>query len=550
MTAIKNILFVMADQLRWDYLSCYGHPHLHTPNIDRIAEKGVRFDKAYVQSPVCGPSRASTYTGRTVFSHGATWNHVPLPIGEWTLGDYLKPAGIRTAVVGKTHMKPDTEGMARLGLNPATDIGVLVSEAGFDPYERDDGLHPTGVLRRKNKPLAYNDWLNAHGYDGENPWNDYANSAEGPNGEVLSGWYLENSNLPARVREEHSESAYMTDRAIQFIEEQGDEPWLCHLSYIKPHWPYIAPAPYHDMYGPDTWLPVHRDESERQTGNPVFKAFTDQRVSQAFSDTEIRNAVMPAYMGLVKQIDDQLGRLFDWMAETGRDTDTMIVITSDHGDYLGDHWMGEKELFHECSVRIPLIIHDPRPQADATRGTVSDALVESIDLVPTFVEAAGQQPAYHRLEGQSLMPLLQGSDMDDHTWRDAVFSEIDYGAYQSQELLGVDADRARGYMLRTRRWKYVHFTGFPPQLFDLANDPDEFHDLGEDAAHATTRDDMHRRLLERLTARKNRVTVTSEQFENYKEPERKGGVLIGFKDHAHFQDHMNSGRRSSHLEEN
>ena len=86
---IKNILFIMADQLRWDYLSCYGHPHLHTPNIDRLAERGVRFDKAFVQSPVCGPSRASFYTGRTVFSHGSTWNRVPLPIGELTLGDYL-----------------------------------------------------------------------------------------------------------------------------------------------------------------------------------------------------------------------------------------------------------------------------------------------------------------------------------------------------------------------------------------------------------------------------------------------------------------------------
>jgi len=193
MDTVKNILFVMADQLRWDYLSCYGHPYLDTPHIDRLASKGVRFNRAYVQSPVCGPSRASAYTGRTVFSHGATWNHVPLPIGEWTLGDYLQPAGMRTAVVGKTHMIPDAQGMARLGLNQSTDIGLLISHAGFDPYERDDGLHPTTVLKKRGRALAYNEWLNEKGYEGENPWNDYANSAEGPDGSVLSGWYFRNS---------------------------------------------------------------------------------------------------------------------------------------------------------------------------------------------------------------------------------------------------------------------------------------------------------------------------------------------------------------------
>ncbi|MGI9493441.1 MAG: sulfatase-like hydrolase/transferase, partial [Geminicoccaceae bacterium] len=370
MSAIKNILFIMADQLRWDYLSCYGHPHLKTPNIDALAARGVRFTNAFVQSPVCGPSRASFYTGRTVFSHGSTWNGVPLPIGELTLGDYLRPIGVRTAVVGKTHMVPDKDGMARLGLNESTDIGCLISEPGFDAYERDDGLHPNPRLRLRGGKLRYNDWLREHGYEGENPWNDYANAAEGPDGEVLSGWALRNSNLPARVGEEHSETAYMTMRAKDFIQETGDTPWLCHLSYIKPHWPYMAPAPYHDMYGPATFAPVHRDEAERADPNPVYRAFMEMKVSQTFSRQGTRETVLPAYMGLVKQIDDHLGRLFAWMEEIGIAEDTMIVFTSDHGDYLGDHWLGEKELFHECSVRVPLIIHDPRPEADATRGSV------------------------------------------------------------------------------------------------------------------------------------------------------------------------------------
>ena len=463
---IKNILFIMADQLRWDYLSCYGHPHLHTPNIDRLAERGVRFDKAFVQSPVCGPSRASFYTGRTVFSHGSTWNRVPLPIGELTLGDYLRPVGVRTAVVGKTHMEVDQEGMARLGLTRDTELGCIISEPGFEPFERDDGLHPNGAMRMSGAKLRYNDYLNEMGYDGDNPWNDHANSAEGENGEILSGWNLRHSNLPARVREEHSETAYMTARARTFIEETGDTPWLCHLSYIKPHWPYIAPAPYHNMYGPDSFMPVSRHEQEKTGSNPVFNAFMQMQVSETFSRDGVRETVLPGYMGLIKQIDDHLGQLFEYLEQSGKADETMIVFTSDHGDYLGDHWLGEKELFHEMSVRVPLIIVDPRQSADATRGSVSDAMVEAIDLVPTFLEATGAPSANHRLEGRSLMPLLQGDALES-PWRDAVFSEIDYAFYQAREILDAPVSAARGYMIRTDQWKYVHFPGYPAQLFDL-----------------------------------------------------------------------------------
>jgi len=526
MTKIKNILFIMADQLRWDYLSCYGHPHLHTPNIDKLAAKGVRFDRAFVQSPVCGPSRASCYTGRTVFSHGSTWNRVPLPIGELTLGDYLRPLGMRTAVVGKTHMAADTEGMARLGLTSETEIGCIISQPGFEPYERDDGLHPTPNFRKRGGELRYNDYLREHGYEGENPWNDYANSADGPDGEVLSGWYLRNSNLPARVKEEHSETAYMTERAREFIEETGDTPWLCHLSFIKPHWPYMAPIPYHDMYGAETFKDVVRSEEERRDPNPVFGAFMGMRVSESFSTQGVRETVLPAYMGLIKQIDDHLGKLFAYLEDSGKADETMIVFTSDHGDYLGDHWLGEKELFHDVSVRVPLIIYDPRPEADATRGTVCAELVEAIDLVPTFLEATGAPDASHRLEGRSLGGLLRGEKPDD--WRQAAFSEIDYSFYAARETLGVGTADARGYMLRSQRWKYIYFTGFAPQLFDLENDPDEFTDLGRSAEHADIRDMMKDMLLERLLKRRNRVTITDSGVAEVRKGEAKGGVLIGY----------------------
>ena len=138
----KNILFIMCDQLRWDYLACYGHETIRTPNIDKLAAKGVRFDRAYVQSPICGPSRMSFYTGRYARSHGSTWNNAPLRVGEMNIGDHLNPLGMRTALCGKTHMVGDIAGMKRLGIDPASEIGQKIAECGFEKWDRLDGLHP------------------------------------------------------------------------------------------------------------------------------------------------------------------------------------------------------------------------------------------------------------------------------------------------------------------------------------------------------------------------------------------------------------------------
>jgi arylsulfatase A-like enzyme len=517
----RNILFIMCDQLRWDYLSCYGHPHLKTPNIDGLAARGVRFDRAYVQSPVCGPSRMSFYTGRTVFSHGATWNLVPLPIGEHTIGDYLRPHGVRVALAGKTHMREDREDMARLGLARDTDIGLIVAEGGFEPFERDDGLHPVP----KAETVSYNTWLNSLGYDGDNPWSSWANSAAGLDGEILSGWALRNSRYAARVRAEHSETPFITDRALAFIRECAERPWLLHLSYIKPHWPYMAPAPYHALYPREAIRPAARTPSERETAHPVFAAFMDHAPGRSFSREEVRHAVIPAYMGLVKQIDDQLGRLFEYLESSGRMRDTLIVFTSDHGDYLGDHWLGEKELFHEPSVRVPLIVYDPDPASDASRGQVCAALVEAIDLVPTFLDALGINCSRHRLEGLSLLPFLRGAEPIQ--WRTAVFSEIDYAVYQAREALGRDVNECRAYMLRTDRWKYVHFKGFRAQLFDLSEDPDEFVDLGASPSHQGVRQELLGQLLDRLTDRRNRVTVDDEWVRGIRARDRQAGIIIG-----------------------
>ncbi|MBR9879955.1 MAG: sulfatase-like hydrolase/transferase [Gammaproteobacteria bacterium] len=524
MRSRPNLLFIMADQLRADYLGCNGHPTIRTPNIDALARQGVNFTRAYCQAPVCGPSRMSFYTGRYASSHGASYNNVPLRVDEHTLGDYLRPLDYRVALIGKTHMRRDDEGMRRLGLDPQSSRGVLISECGFEPYERDDGLHPD---QSADPDLPYNVYLRRNGYAGDNPWHDAANSAEGEDGEPLSGWYMRHCHLPARVKEEHSETAYTTDRAMAFIAEASDQPWCLHLSYIKPHWPYMAPAPYHALYSPEDMLPAVRAEHERQQPHPVLEAFMQHSESQAFARDEVRQGVVPTYMGLVTQLDDHIGRLMRFLDERGERDNTVIVLTSDHGDYLGDHWLGEKELFHEPSARIPMIVVDPRPQADGGRGQTCERLVEAIDLVPSFIDFAGgdSRTFDHRLEGRSLAPLVQGQTPAD--WRHYAFSEADFAWRPARRSLALEPDQARAFMVTDGRWKYIHYAHHRPQLFDLAQDPQELDDLGTAEHLHEVREQLHRALGDWARQRRGRVTVSNQLVEERTGMAHQRGYLFG-----------------------
>ncbi|MEM7375982.1 MAG: alkaline phosphatase family protein [Pseudomonadota bacterium] len=531
MSDVKNILFIMADQLRWDYLSCYGATHIHTPNLDRLAARGVRFDRAYVQSPICGPSRMSYYTGRYVRSHGSTWNGFPLRVGEPTMGDHLRELGVVSTLVGKTHMTPDRDGMARLGIEPEGVIGARVAECGFEVMVRDDGTNHSDYPGRCAED--YDAYLRSHGMDGDNPWEEWANSAEGPDGELLSGWMLENAPYPARVPKAHSETAWLTTRGIEFIEAQGDAPWLCHLSYIKPHWPYLVPAPYNDMYSAADLPPVNRTQAERETDHPLMQAWVNMRVSHSFSRDAIRDTVAPVYMGLISELDDQLGRLFDYLEASGRFEDTMVVFCSDHGDNMGDHWMGEKDLFHDCSARVPMIISDPRPEADATRGTSTDRLVEAIDLLPTFIDFYEGTQKPHITEGRSLEPLLHGREV---AWRDHVISEYDYATRDARRAVGVDQNDARLAMVFDGRWKYIFVETMRPILFDLETDPDETHDLGADPAYADQIARLSALHFDWARQHHNRITRSSDIIEAMTDAREPPGILIGYANRQELED--------------
>ena len=526
-----NILFIMCDQLRWDYLSCSGHPTLETPHIDLLAQEGVKFGRAFCQAPICGPSRASFYTGRYMSSHGSMANDDPLKASELTLGDYMRPLGYRTALVGKTHTSVSATGLARLGIEPESKEALALACGGFEPFEAHEGLYPDPILPDR---LGYTDYLRQHGFVGTNPWQTFANNNRGESGESLNGWLLRNNGFPSEIPEEHSETAFVTNRAIDFIREADpNKPWCLHLSYIKPHWPLVAPAPYHQLYDSGQVVAAVRSEKEKTNRHPVVEAFAQQEYSVSYAKDPVRNLVIPVYMGLIKQIDDHLGRLFVFLREKKLWDNTIIVFTSDHGDYLGDHWLGEKDLFHDCSSRIPLLIRDPRDQADSTRGSVVDAFVESVDLLPTFIDIGGGKPCIERLEGRSLMSYLHRNAKQDALNpsgddRAYTVSEIDYSDRGPRTLLDVPPYSCRAYMLRTHEYKFIFYEGFRPQLFDLVNDPDELVDLGEDKDFDQQRHVMHEELYCWLRHRKVRTEMPYHKLDAMgPELDEAHGIIIG-----------------------
>lgn len=281
------------------------------------------------------------------------------------------------------------------------------------------------------------------------------------------------------------------------------------------------------MYSVDDVLPANRRDEELVNPHPVLDAYRTTPEGKTFKRDKVRETVIPSYMGLITQIDDELGRLFAFMDDEKLLQDTMIVFTSDHGDFLGDHWLGEKEVFLESAVHVPLIVVDPRRAANKTRGSVNDNLVESIDLLPTFLDVFGVEKPSHLLEGHSLLPQLHGKKIT--AWRDAVFSEMDYSArLPVRQKLRRRLDNCRGFMVRTDEWKYMVYEGFEPLLFNLKKDPQEQNNLASDPRYKKAREAMSARLFEFLRQRQIHPTAPEELVHYWADGIASDEVKIGY----------------------
>ena len=449
-----NILWICTDQQRYDTIGALGNPHVHTPNLDRLAAEGVAFTHAFCQSPICTPSRASFLTGMYPSTIHACTNGNEVWAGAAPLiSRLLADAGYDTGLAGKLHLA-GSQGR----IEPRGDDGYRIFEWSHHP----ENNWPAGH--------AYADWLRGRGYDPD----------------------LVKASPEALPVELH-QSIWCAERAIVFIEQAGDRPWLMSVNPFDPHAPFDPPAEILAHYDPAR-LP-----------GPLFRE-SDLASQARLSDVDFQNPVrrpeefdakmvQAAYYAMIELLDMAVGRMMQAVERLGQRERTIVIFTSDHGEMLGDHGLLLKGCrFYEWLVRVPLLISWPgRFQA----GLVSDALVELTDLTPTLLDACGL-PMPERVQGRSLLPILTGQAAP-HEHRDFVRCEY-------YRALNPDAPGRQGIfegtyatMFRDRRYKLVVYHGHPlGELFDLQADPGEFDNLWNDPAHAAVRFDLLKRSFDAL----------------------------------------------------
>lgn len=473
-----NVLFITADQWRGDSLSAYGHPCVRTPHLDALARDGVMFRRHFSQATPCAPGRASLYTGMYLHNHRVVINGTPLDARHSNVALEARKVGYRPALLGYTDSGADPRQFAPG--DPA-----LRSFGGVLP-----GMTP--VIWSEQHWLAWFSHLKSKGYEVPERFLEVFRPRDDVAGAAGRGL----TYSPARFAAEDSQQAFLTGEAIKYLSMCGSEPWFLHISYLSPHPPFVAPAPYHDMYAPDLVPPpVRAPTVDAEASQHPFLAHYlynqrgwgihynhDSRNNLALSDADVLQA-RATYYGMASEVDAQIGRLLEHLRATGAYDDTLVVFTSDHGEQLGDHWQFAKYAYFDQSFHIPLIVRDPRPRADATRGRQVEAFSENVDVMPTILDFLGLEiPA--QCDGESLLAFCHGPGP--HRWRDAVHWEFDFRDFIAPgegRFLDLAPDQCAMSVLRDERYKYVHFTALPPVLFDLQEDPGELCNLAGDTHH-------------------------------------------------------------------
>ncbi len=438
--ARPNILIIFADEHRADSLGCYGNPDLRSPHIDALARDGVRYTSAFCTYPVCTPSRFSLLSGQYVHEHTCSSNHCTLPASVPTFPRLLRDAGYRTAAVGKMHFTPTY-------LDVGFEAMILAEQDG--PGRWDDDYHRE---LREQGLVDVNDL--------EDQRKEYRDQARPEYWETLGAMP---SNLPARY---HS-SEWIAGKAMGFLEDWGAEANLLMVGFIKPHHPFDPPAEWADAYDPQkVSIPPGWSDAPREEDLQLNKGYFRH---DELKEAAVRRAVA-YYYATIEHMDAQIGQMIDALKRKGLYDNTLIVYTSDHGEYMGSHHLLLKGGYlYDPVVRVPLVIKYPRGWS---AGTTVEGLVSLIDVTTTVVANAGC----------TAPPPMRGLDLRSATeGRDVVFAESRGGNQR---------------MVRTRHRKLV--TADAPavsMLYDLDRDPLEVTNMMDDPAY---RDDRMR--LETLLA--------------------------------------------------
>jgi arylsulfatase A-like enzyme len=436
-----NILIIHADQHRYDCLGAYGNPDLRTPNIDMLAADGVRYQNSFCCFPLCTPSRYSLISGLYVHQHLGWTNRCTLPAGLPTLPRILRDAGYHTKAVGKMHFTPTYLDVGFQEMLLAEQDGPGRYDDDYHRWLREEGLCDRVDLMdqvrayRQQAPPVYWDTFGA---------------------------------LRSDLDEAHHSTTWIGDRSVETIEQWEGGGHLLMVGFIKPHHPFDPPAPWDEMYDPAdlSILPGWTKECLSQD-----LAYHPGHFDMApMTESQLRRAMAYCY-ATISQIDHHVGRLIDALKARGLYEDTLIVYTSDHGDYMGFHHLLLKgNHMYDPLIKVPLIVKFP---GQARAGQVSDVLVNNVDLAPTLLRSAGCE----------VPRAMCGIDL----------AAPDAGS----ALVFAEAPRARQYMVRSQTRKLLLCRDeSQSQYFDLERDPLEMHNLIGEPAYQDEVETMRQQLLQ------------------------------------------------------
>jgi len=451
-----NVLFIVSDDLNC-FLGCYGHPLAKTPNIDRLAARGVRFERAYCAFPLCGPSRNSFLTGLYPNSTGIQANgqifRQSIPT-QLSMPQAFRLAGYFAARVGKLYH-----------YNVPSSIGTNGHD---DPGSWELEINPAGVDRLEEEPKIFS-------------------LEPGKFGGTLS-WYA--SPKGDRV---HTDGI-MADDAAWVLERCGRDrsrPFFLAVGFYRPHTPYVSPkTPYFDMY-PEAAMPLVTGVEQDQQDLPKA-ALGSRKAEQDRMTDELRRQAVQAYLASISFLDAQVGRVLDALDKQGLAESTIIVFTSDHGYHMGEHGLYQKMSLFEESARVPLLIAAPgRCQA----GSVAQSPVSQVDIFPTLAALCGVEPPKN-LQGQSLVPLLADPAVPGRGWAVTQVTRGNPSRVSQPKEEGAKGKQFYGYSLRTPRWRYTEWDEGREgrELYDHDADPKEITNLADVPAHAATVAELSKQL--------------------------------------------------------
>jgi arylsulfatase A-like enzyme len=522
-----NFVFIITDQQRADHLGCYGNSVVQTPNIDKLSEAGTRFDRFYVATPICMPNRATLMTGRMPSLHGARQNGIPLSLTATTFVDILRAAGYQTVLIGKCHLQSINETPPAVGMPQANpnltpppahlcEADKSFNERGrYDQelpstWKRDPEFEPTIpyygfnhvelVIGHGDKAVGHYDrWIKARDF--------HSDSLRGAKNQLPGNDYIAPQAWRTRMPEELYPTTFVAQRTIDYLEtySRSDQlqPFFIQCSFPDPHHPFTPPGKYWDMYDPRSIsLPSSFNSGERPIPPHLQKLYEERALNKsnregqrtfAISEREAREAIALTY-GMITMIDDAIGNIVARLVTLGLASNTVIVFTTDHGDFMGDHQLLLKGALHYRGlVRVPFIWHDP---VAVRKNIVNSGLCGTLDIATTILDRAGMA-GYNGIQGRSLLPALESGA----TGYDSLLIE----EHQRRGYMGLE-NNFRARSLITEKHRLTFYEGVDwGELYDLANDPDESNNLWDVSECYKLRND----LTEGLARKMMQLTETS-----------------------------------------